>query len=108
MGVFIALVALYHCGVNWIASGNSKYFYQTLDCGIQCLNKMVVKLSYHHRQQRVGRHLQLLRFPPLDHTRNQRCYISVTIGSYYLRSLTHTFYRQHLYKKHSNSHQTED
>ena len=71
MGVFIALVALYHCGVNWIASGNSQYFYQTLDCGIQCLNKMVVKLSYHRWQERVGRHLQLLQFPPIDHKRNR-------------------------------------
>jgi hypothetical protein len=42
----------------------------------------VVKLSYHHRHERAGRHLQLLRFPPPDNTMNRWCYISVTAGSY--------------------------
>ena len=59
-GVFIALVALYHCRGNWTTGGDSKFFRRIIDYGIQCPNKMAVKLSYHRRHDRAGRHLQLL------------------------------------------------
>jgi hypothetical protein len=43
---------------------------------------MAVKLSYHRWHERAGRCLQLLWFPPLDHTINPRWYIEVTTESY--------------------------
>jgi hypothetical protein len=74
----MALTALCHRRVHWTGGGDSKFFHRILHYGIQCSNKTTVKLSYRHRHEREGRRLQLLRFPPLDHTMNQQCYISVT------------------------------
>jgi hypothetical protein len=59
-GVFIALVAVYHHRVNWKAGGDTHYYRQIVDYGIQCSNKMAVKLSYHRWHERAGRCLQLL------------------------------------------------